>query len=108
MIKSQLSDEETAAISECLATQDLNKLVEYFNKLLYERGKGADGCTFPIYMRDDLDGCYAIGYLNKIESFLFESSRRLTDKDAIVETVKYIHKLKNECQRKDEHVETRL
>jgi hypothetical protein len=76
-------------------------MVEYLNGLLYTRGLGSDGCHFPIYLRDGVDGCFAVGYLNKVESFLYESSKRLTDRDAITETIKYIRKLKESTVKKE-------
>ena len=104
MVKSFLSDDEWFEILSLMNAQEPERLKLYLNNLLYERGRGTDACARPLHFRENEDKnsspCYAIGYIDKLMSFLTETSlREADDYLAIQKTREYATKLKEEINR---------
>ena len=111
MVKSKLSDDEWSNILAFCTAERWADLKTYLDQLLYLKGLGTDCCARPLAFRLDLaDGkkqdammetpCFAVGYLDKIGSYLSETNARETVPEVTIEkTLKYISKLKEEINR---------
>jgi hypothetical protein len=98
MIKSKLSDLEWEEILSYAVDKELPAMRQYLDRLLYYRSLGTDGCSRPLAFREKrkLDPpCFAVGYIENLESFVEETYKREPKK--LMENMKaYCSKLKEE------------
>ena len=102
MVKSKVSEQEAVEIGAFVMAQDMQGLVRYLNRMLYDRGKGTDCCARPIAFRAEKDmgeSCFAKGYLSKVIEFIEESRKRMKDSDTLKETITYTTALCGEIDR---------
>jgi hypothetical protein len=116
VVKSKLSDAEwTEVIGFCTADRWAD-LRLYLDQLLYMKGLGTDCCARPLALRMmptkepmaaeavrasiDQPTCFALGYMQLIESYIEETDARETAPEVTIEkTLKYIGRLKEEINR---------
>ena len=84
-----------------VACGDHVRLLEYLDRMLYEKGLGTDGCARPMAARDQQDmkketSCYAEGYIRKTIEFVENCNQMWPPRKTVDKTLTYLKKLQKE------------